>query len=131
MHKLQSLAALLAASVALAAAAPAVAAPVTVNLRVEGSSQTFYEGPVTTDAKTLTKDSSGAHPCDGTNGGANPTPGPTMTGALDDGTIAGGLTWDRTRFNRFEGFGLKPVGPHASTSTAVWGYGPNFRPTQG
>ena len=38
---------------ALAAAPAALAAPVTVNLRVEGKTATTFEGPVTTDAKTL------------------------------------------------------------------------------
>ena len=86
---------------ALVAAAPALAGPVTVNLRIEGSSSTIFEGPVTTNAKTLTKDASGPHACDGTNGGANPTPGPTMTTALDDGSIAGGFTWAGTWFDSF------------------------------
>lgn len=64
----------------------ALAAPVTVQLRVEGATATIYEGPVTTDAKTVAK--SGGHRCDGTaaaNGGTNPTPGPTALTALDDG----------------------------------------------
>ena len=84
MPKLHSLAALLAALAVLATAATALAAPVTVNLRVEGSSKTLFEGPVTTDAKTLTKDGTGPHLCGGNGGGS---PGPTMTGAMDDGTI--------------------------------------------
>ena len=76
--------------VALLACATAQAAPVTVNLRVEGSSSTIFEGPVTTDGKEIDK-GDGPHPCDGTNGGANPAPVPTMTAALDDAPIAGGL----------------------------------------
>ena len=58
-----------AALVALLACATAQAAPVTVNLRVEGSSSTIFEGPVTTDGKQIDK-GDGPHPCDGTNGGA-------------------------------------------------------------
>lgn len=64
----------------------ALAAPVTVQLRVEGATATIYEGPVTTDAKTVAKN--GGHRCDGTaaaNGGTNPMPGPTALTALDDG----------------------------------------------
>src|SRR5262249_2278006 len=72
----------LAALALVTEAAPA--APATVHLRVEGSSATLFDGSVATDGKTLTKDGSGPHPCDGTNNGANPTPGPTMTAALDD-----------------------------------------------
>ena len=44
-----------AALVALLACATAQAAPVTVNLRVEGSTSTIFEGPVTTDGKAITK----------------------------------------------------------------------------
>ena len=88
MPKLQSLAALLAASAALAVAAPAVAAPVTVNVRVEGSTATSFEGPVTTDAKSID-----GHPCDGTNQGYHSSPGPTATGGLDDASRTGAFTW--------------------------------------
>src|SRR5436309_14339893 len=96
----------------LAALAPAaLAAPTTVHIRVEGSSATLFDGSVTTDAKTLTKDASGPHPCDGTNRGANPTPGPTMTTALDDGSLAGGFTWDGTWFDSFKDFGRNRIGP--------------------
>jgi hypothetical protein len=123
MPKLQSLAAPFAASAALAVAAPAVAAPVTVNLRVEGSTQTLFEGPVTTDAKTLTKDATGAHPCDGSSAG-NP-PGPTMTSALDDGIASAGLTWDGTWNSTFGDFFFDRIGPDTNQSTAPytsWGY---------
>src|SRR3954467_9946124 len=56
------LGALLASSVS---AAGASATPVTVNLRVEGSTQTLFEGPVTTDAENLVtpSDPSPGHPC--------------------------------------------------------------------
>src|SRR3954451_24844391 len=78
MPKLQTFAALVAALAMLVLAGAATAAPVTVNLRVEGSTQTLFDGPITTDAKSLTKDNTGSHPCDGTNRTVNPTPGPTM-----------------------------------------------------
>ena len=111
----------------LAAAAPALAGPVTVNLRIEGSSSTIYEGPVTTNAKPLTKDASGPHACDGTNKGANPTPGPTMTTALDDGSIAGGFTWAGTWFDSFQDFTIDRIGPDSSNSTQFWGYALNYK----
>ena len=69
----------------LAVAAPTAAAePVSVNLRVEGQSTTIFDGPVTTDGHAVTTQSSGTHPCDGTNGGSSPTPVPTATAALDE-----------------------------------------------
>lgn len=116
----------LAVLAALVMAAPAAAAPATVNLRIEGKTSTIFEGPVTTDAKTLTKDGSGPHACDGTNGGANPTPGPTMTTALDDGAIAGGFTWDGTWFS-FGDFGIDRIGPDANSSSEFWGYAYNWQ----
>jgi hypothetical protein len=124
MPKLHSLAALLAASATLCVAAPAVAAPVTVNLRVEGSTQTLFEGPITTDAKTLNKDASGSHPCDGTNGGAHPQPGATMTGAMDDGITRAGLTWDGSWNSGFSDFSIDRIGPDAVPSSfdPYWGY---------
>src|SRR3954453_6891040 len=77
----------------LAAAPAAVAAPVTVNLRVEGISDTIFDAPVVTDAHQTTTPSDGvARPCDGTNSGGAPTP--TAIGALDDGSKAGGFAWD-------------------------------------
>jgi hypothetical protein len=100
LHRYLALAGLL----LLLCAAPAVAAPVTVNLRVEGTNATVFEGPVTTDGKTVTTAAGGSHKCDGTNGGANPTAGGTPTTALDDASIAHGFTWDgsySTSFNDF------------------------------
>ena len=112
---------------ALGAATPALAAPATVNLRVEGKTATTFEGPVTTDAKALTKDASGPHKCDGTNNNGSPTPGPTMTTALDDGSIAGGFTWDGTWFDGFQDFSIDRIGPDSSTSSEFWGYALNYQ----
>ena len=66
----------------------------TVNLRVEGPSKTVFDGPVTTDAHDVTTQTAGTHKCDGTNGAAEPEPGPTATGALDDAAKLAGFTID-------------------------------------
>ena len=77
----------------LAAAPAALAAPVTVNLRVEGISDTIFDGPVVTDSHQTTTPTDGvSRPCDGTNNGG--APAPTAIGALDDGSKAGGFVWD-------------------------------------
>jgi hypothetical protein len=77
----------------LAAAPAALAAPVTVNLRVEGVADTIFDGAVVTDAHQTTTPSDGvARPCDGTNSGGAPTP--TAIGALDDGSKSAGFAWD-------------------------------------
>jgi hypothetical protein len=63
LHRLAGLALAVVALLVPASVAPA--APVTVNLRIEGSAGTLFEGPVTTDAKTaVTTASGGTHPCD-------------------------------------------------------------------
>src|SRR4051794_27340584 len=113
MPKLHRFAAVVAASAALGCVAPAVAlaTPATVNVRVEATTGTLFEGPVTTDAKTLNKDATGDHPCDGTNGGANPSAGPTATGAMDDAANAASFTWDATWDDGFQDFFLSRIGP--------------------
>src|SRR2546425_921530 len=66
----------------------ALATPVTVQLRVEGATSTIFEGPVTTDGHAVDgQDGTGSHPCDGTNGGAHPSPGPTVTSSLADAQV--------------------------------------------
>jgi hypothetical protein len=111
----------------------ASAAPVTVNLRVEGSATTVFEGPVTTDAKALTKDASGAHQCDGRNGGASTTAGPTLTTTLDDGSIAGGFTWDGAWSSSFDDFFVNRVGTDTNGGPPAfpsWGYARNYTASQ-
>jgi hypothetical protein len=122
-----------AALLVLLAGGVASAAPVSVNLRVEGATSTIFEGPVTTDGKTIDK-GDGPHPCDGTNGGANPSPGPTMTSALDDAAGSGVFDWSGTWFS-FGDFGIDRIGPDAADPAAgqfgaYWGYALNLVPSQ-
>jgi hypothetical protein len=116
----------------LSFSAPALAAPATVQLRVEGAAATIFEGPVTTDGKTIDKDA-GPHPCDGTNGGAHTTPGPTMTSALDDASIAAGFTWDGNWGDEFgfDDFLIDRIGPDAAdpATSRFWGIALNFQPS--
>jgi hypothetical protein len=78
----------------VAASAPvAGAVPVTVDVRVEGATQTIFEGPVTTDVhQTVTPTDGQPRTCDGSSVG-NPS-GPTALGALDDAARTGGFVWD-------------------------------------
>src|SRR5215207_5803878 len=88
-----------AVAIAAVSAPSAGAAPVSVNLRVEGASSTIFDGRVTTDGHSIsTASSGGAHLCDGTNNGAYPASVPTATAALDDGARLNGLTWDADWF---------------------------------
>jgi hypothetical protein len=95
--KLHRLAGLLAGLCCLIAAPAASAAPVTVNLRIEGPSRTLFEDPVTVDVRTFHFSGDPAsHVCDGTaaNQGPSATPVPTRGGAvaqaIDAGLVAHG-----------------------------------------
>jgi hypothetical protein len=82
---------------ALALPAAALAAPTSVNLRIEGRTSTLFDGPITTDGHDVTTAQGGTHECDGTNGPTpEPQPGPTATSALDDAARANGFSWDGT-----------------------------------
>jgi len=120
--------ALIAALLALACSVPAaIAAPVSVNLRVEGATTTIFDGPVTTDGHAITTASSaGAHACDGTNGGASTTPGPVATAALADGARSNGFSWDATWDGSFSDFLVNQVAGESQTATQFWGYLLNY-----
>jgi hypothetical protein len=107
------------------ACSSAAAAPATVNLRVEGADATIFEGPVRTDGHAIEQDRSGPQPCDGTNGGANPTPGPTVTSALDDA-----VAWDGTWNAGFQDFLINRIGPDAASDTQFWGTALNWTPLE-
>jgi hypothetical protein len=104
-----------------AIAAPAAAAdPVSVNLRVEGTTGTIFEGPVTTDAHPVSTPSDGqSRVCDGT-GAGNPS-GPTATGALDDASRIAGFGWDGTWDDSFKDYYYDQIGPdRIDRSTHFW-----------
>jgi hypothetical protein len=115
----------LAGLLAATACAPASAAPVTVDLRVEGLRETIFEGRVQTDGHSIEQDAAGPRPCDGTNGGVNSTPGPTMTSALDDA-----VAWDGTWTESLQDFQIDRIGPDRADSSRFWGYALNFRASE-
>ena len=113
---------------ALAAAAPAVAKPIAVNVRVEGRHKTIFEGTVKTTIHPVDGgDGTGAHKCDGTNNGASSTPGPTVTGAFDDGATLNHVSWHGTWFPSFEDFLIDRVGPDSATSSKFWELDLNYK----
>jgi hypothetical protein len=71
------------------AAAPAIAAPVTVDLRIEGAARTLFEGPVTTDVRPFNFTGGDPHQC-----GTAVTSGQVIAAAAASApfTIAG--TWN-------------------------------------
>jgi hypothetical protein len=122
---------------ALVSVPSAMAAPITVNLRVEGSTGTLFEGPVSTEAiepapGISTPSSGGAHPCDVKFNGSNEgfaTAAATPTGALYDAALASGLTFDAGWSNTFMDFNVAQVGgdvENANGNGEYWGYAVNY-----
>lgn len=121
------------------ACASAIAAPgqhvrsaataVTVNVRVEGVHRTIFDGNVKTSPHSISKDSTGPHPCDGTNNGANSTPGATVHTALDDASKAGHFTWAATWSSSFNDFFVTRIGPDTGNATNFWAEAVNFKDT--
>lgn len=106
----------LAAVAATLLPASAIAAPVTVNLRVEGPDSTLFEGPVTTDVRSFQYTGyASLHTCDGTayNGGSEleskPTAGAALAQAIAEGLPVTG-SW-------YAGGGF--AGPTVSTINGV------------
>src|SRR4051794_4804668 len=101
LHRLAGLA--LAVLALLVPASVAAAAPVTVNLRIEGPTATVFEGPVTTDVRQFQFTGgadTGLHECDGTaaNGGTSPTPVPTRGAAVAAASLAAPFSTSGTFF---------------------------------
>lgn len=113
----------------------ASASPVTVQLRVEGSTATLYEGSITTDGESFeTSSSGGQHPCnykDNGNSGGFTNGGnaaATPTSALHDAALASGLAFDAEWFASSGDFFVSQVGSDINQSSPPfdsWGYALN------
>lgn len=106
---------------------------ISFNFRIEGATDTIFEGKVRVGPRTLTLPSGGTHQCDGTNNGANPSPGPASSGGID---VAGRLCdfgFDGTWSAAFEDYFITSIGGDTQTSTQFWGVLENFQftPTGG
>ncbi len=124
-------------SLVFALSASASATPITVNLRVEGSEATLYEGPVSAEGilaspGITTASSTTAEPCDFRNNGTNGGEGPdaaTPTAALYEATIAKGLAFNAEWFSSLEDFEVSQVGEDKNQTEEPydsWGYAVNY-----
>jgi len=95
--------------------------PTLVNLRIEGSTSTIFEGPIITRGHNVTTQLGGNHHCDGTNNHANPNAGPTATSALDDAHKLAHFPFDGTFSTAFDDFFITSIGGVTQTSTEFWG----------
>jgi hypothetical protein len=119
----------------LALCSTSLAAPVTVKLRVEGSTKTLFEGEVTTQGETFeTASSKSPHPCNyaengNTKGSPNGgTPSGTPTTALRDAAMADGLAFNAEWSTEFGDFLVTQVGSDVDEEKEPydsWGYAVN------
>lgn len=123
-------------AVSLALCSSALALPVTVHLRVEGTNATVFDGNVTTDARTISAPDppkspgppgpANPHPCDVKDNGSSPagsygTAYGTPTTALYDATNA--LGFNAYWYSSFNDFFINGIG---SDNTGNWTYAVNF-----
>jgi hypothetical protein len=114
--------ALLATGIGAVAAAPAGAA--VVGVRVEGATQTLFEGPVRSAGNPVKAASdSRQRTCDTTNNAQHPTPGASATGATVEGLRSQGLDFDAKWFPGFDDYYITRFGPDAEDLGAYlyWG----------
>jgi hypothetical protein len=104
----------LAAGILALVSAPALAAPVTVDLRIEGPTATVFEGPVTTDVRTFPSNQ-GAKRCDA--GASRVTSGAVLAAASEGAPFAFKADWN----DQYE----------SATFTEVGGENVNYDPATG
>ncbi|NGO72415.1 DUF4430 domain-containing protein [Streptomyces boncukensis] len=119
-----------AATAATAAPAPQANDPVTVALSVQGPDGSIYDDTLSTTGHDVTTPSGGTHPCDGTNNGANDTPGATPTAALDDAAKNEGFTWDGPWYPSFEDYLVTTIDGKSGGQDAFWSISVNGTPTE-
>ncbi len=96
---------------------PAAAAPTTVSVRIEGRTETLFEGPILTEGHNVraapdTKAPAAGRRCNGLNNNQNPAPGPTPTAASVDAMSLLGEDFDGQWYAEpFEDYFVKRWGP--------------------
>lgn len=105
--------------------AVAAAAPSDQAVRIEGRTGTLFEGVVRTDGHAVAAPSDGNTPrrCDGTNHGANTSPGPTPTAAADDALRGIGMSFDGSWTDGLDDYFIRQFGPEREDpgTNAYWG----------
>jgi hypothetical protein len=96
-------------------------------LRIEGATDTIYEGPIRTGPRNITTASGGTHLCNGENGGANVVASGTPTTALDSANGLCGFGYDGSWESEFDDYFIQSIGGDAETSTEFWGLLVNFQ----
>jgi hypothetical protein len=111
-------------SALLALTSVAEAAPTTVNVRVEGATETLFEGPVSATPHGVKATSDMVErPCNGINSldPWNTTPEPTPTSSAVDAMSLIGETFDGQWYPGFNDYFIKRFGPDAEKGGKSWG----------
>jgi hypothetical protein len=110
----------LATVIAILLPSSAWASPTEVGVRVEGQSETFFEGPILTEGHDVASATGNTeeHPCDGTNNKAHATPGPTPTAAGADTMGIIGETFSGQWYPGYDDFLITRWGPEAEGESA-------------
>jgi hypothetical protein len=127
----------LAGALMLLLSVPALGAPITVNLRVEGSTNTLFEGPISVEGipnppGIITQLSPTAEPCDFKDDGKNKGEGPdaaTPTAVLYKAAIASDLAFNAEWSSEYNDFYIKQVGNDIEGGPPeypAWGYAVNY-----
>jgi hypothetical protein len=114
----------IASLIATLAATAARAVPTQVVVRIEGRSETLFEGPIWTEGHDLRASSDAEQrPCDGTNNDQHATPGPTPTAASADAMSIVGETFDGVWYPGYDDYFVTRWGPDEQSLAegAYWG----------
>lgn len=104
------------------AAAPAGAATETVDVRIEGATQTLFEGPLATDGHRVKIASDATwRRCDGSNGGSRQAVGAVPTAAAYDAMRILGQGLDGYWHAGFDDFFVEQIGPDRREGAKDWG----------
>ena len=107
--------------------APTVIASAVVHLRIEGKTDTLFEGDVLDTPMNVTTARGGTHMCDSTNGGANLNPGPTCTAPLAIAAASEGFAIDGDYDTALSDFTITSIAGENSTATQKWGLFHNYQ----
>jgi hypothetical protein len=95
-----------------------------LRVRVEGNTQTLFEGPINTTGHSVRAASdTQSRTCDGTNGGANPSPGPTPTASTVDAMKIIGRDFDARWYPAYTDYFIQRWGPDRENTALnqYWG----------
>jgi hypothetical protein len=102
--------------------------PISVDLKIKGPHEFINVHNLRTSGHTVTTASGGTHKCDGTNNGAHSSPGAAPTAALDDASHDLGFTWDGPFYTQFHDYLVTKIAQDTANSSNFWQIAVNGTP---